>query len=143
MSFDSDHPNATPAEHPAEPGWYADPSGVHSHQAYWDGRTWTGAVRPGASPSEETRTSRPGCMAIVSLASGIGATVTSLPIWIISILSFAGGGQGLCVLGSFPCPIPEGLIVLLLGAPLILGLSGVVSGEIVVWSQSRSTFDVR
>jgi hypothetical protein len=28
------------------PGWYSDPEGVHTHQAYWDGEKWTGATRP-------------------------------------------------------------------------------------------------
>jgi len=32
-----------------EPGWYNDPSGQASHQAYWDGQQWTGATRPGVS----------------------------------------------------------------------------------------------
>jgi len=31
---------------PLEPGWYDDPSGQASHQAYWDGSSWTGATRP-------------------------------------------------------------------------------------------------
>ena len=31
---------------PNEPGWYSDPSGQASHQAYWDGSNWTGATRP-------------------------------------------------------------------------------------------------
>jgi len=31
---------------PMEPGWYDDPSGQASHQAYWDGSSWTGATRP-------------------------------------------------------------------------------------------------
>lgn len=38
-----------------EPGWYNDPSGQASQQAYWDGSNWTGATRPdpgiGHSPS--------------------------------------------------------------------------------------------
>lgn len=37
-------------DRPDAPGWYADPEGVHEHEAYWDGTNWTGAVRapPGA-----------------------------------------------------------------------------------------------
>ncbi len=31
---------------PMEPGWYNDPSGQASHEAYWDGSNWTGATRP-------------------------------------------------------------------------------------------------
>jgi hypothetical protein len=34
---------------PTEPGWYNDPSGKDSHQAYWDGQQWTGATRSGSS----------------------------------------------------------------------------------------------
>lgn len=30
---------------PTEPGWYNDPEGRYSHQAYWDGEAWTGATR--------------------------------------------------------------------------------------------------
>ena len=30
-----------------EPGWYNDPEGVYSHQAYWDGEKWTGEIRLG------------------------------------------------------------------------------------------------
>ena len=30
---------------PRSPGWYYDPEGRYSHQAYWDGETWTGAIR--------------------------------------------------------------------------------------------------
>jgi hypothetical protein len=40
---------------PMEPGWYNDPSGQASQQAYWDGSNWTGVTRPdpgiGKSPS--------------------------------------------------------------------------------------------
>jgi hypothetical protein len=31
---------------PTVPGWYNDPTGQASHQAYWDGGRYTGAVRP-------------------------------------------------------------------------------------------------
>jgi hypothetical protein len=31
---------------PTVPGWYNDPTGQVSHQAYWDGGRFTGAVRP-------------------------------------------------------------------------------------------------
>lgn len=31
---------------PVEPGWYEDPSGEATHEAYWDGEKWTGATRP-------------------------------------------------------------------------------------------------
>jgi hypothetical protein len=31
---------------PTVPGWYHDPSGVATHQAWWDGQRWTGATRP-------------------------------------------------------------------------------------------------
>jgi hypothetical protein len=31
---------------PVKPGWYNDPTGTHSHQAYWDGSKWSGATRP-------------------------------------------------------------------------------------------------
>lgn len=40
-------PSASPA--PTEPGWYNDPSGEATHQAYWDGKQWTGATRPNPS----------------------------------------------------------------------------------------------
>ena len=30
---------------PTDPGWYYDPEGRYSHQAYWDGERWTGATR--------------------------------------------------------------------------------------------------
>jgi hypothetical protein len=36
---------ATPRGQPTEPGWYSDPEGVRSHQAYWDGEKWTGETR--------------------------------------------------------------------------------------------------
>jgi hypothetical protein len=32
---------------PTLPGWYHDPSGRATHQAWWDGDQWTGATRPG------------------------------------------------------------------------------------------------
>ena len=34
---------------PTSPGWYNDPQGVHTHQAYWDGENWTQATRPGST----------------------------------------------------------------------------------------------
>ncbi len=34
------------APEPTVPGWYYDPSGRVSHQAYWDGGQWTGVTRP-------------------------------------------------------------------------------------------------
>ncbi len=34
---------------PTAPGWYNDPSGQMSHQAYWDGQQWTGETRPSRS----------------------------------------------------------------------------------------------
>lgn len=37
-----------------DPGWYNDPDGVHSHQAYWDGKQWTGETRPGPGQSVST-----------------------------------------------------------------------------------------
>lgn len=27
------------------PGWYKDPDGLATHQAWWDGEKWTGVVR--------------------------------------------------------------------------------------------------
>ena len=32
---------------PTTSGWYNDPSGRATHQAWWDGTRWTGATRPG------------------------------------------------------------------------------------------------
>lgn len=37
-------PTTGPA--PTVPGWYNDPTGQSSHQAYWDGGRFTGAIRP-------------------------------------------------------------------------------------------------
>lgn len=36
---------------PTAPGWYNDPTGKATHQAYWDGDKWTGATRDGPTPS--------------------------------------------------------------------------------------------
>jgi hypothetical protein len=38
---------------PTLPGWYHDPSGVTSHQAWWDGTKWTGATRPDPGGSSD------------------------------------------------------------------------------------------
>ena len=40
----------SPPEEPAQerpPGWYNDPEGKATHQAYWDGDSWTGETRLG------------------------------------------------------------------------------------------------
>lgn len=51
ISFETtpDHgelPERVTVEAPTVPGWYNDPTGQVSHQAYWDGGRYTGAVRP-------------------------------------------------------------------------------------------------
>ena len=37
---------------PTKPGWYNDPDGRYSHQAYWNGEKWTGATRPTPSRTQ-------------------------------------------------------------------------------------------
>jgi hypothetical protein len=40
---------------PTVPGWYYDPTGKASHQAWWDGTAWTGATRPDPGSFPEAR----------------------------------------------------------------------------------------
>lgn len=62
-------------------GWYSDPAGKASHQAYWNGEQWTGATRP--SPSESASSdSRSGLPRWVWVVGGIAI----LAIWIGSQL---------------------------------------------------------
>ncbi|MGA7098597.1 MAG: DUF2510 domain-containing protein, partial [Acidimicrobiia bacterium] len=63
--------DATPAV-PTAPGWYNDPTGKATHQAYWDGEKWTGATRDGSSaspaampPVATSQPGRSGCFWIV------------------------------------------------------------------------------
>jgi hypothetical protein len=45
----------TASRNPTQPGWYSDPNGVHSHQAYWDGEKWTGETRSGRKDARKAR----------------------------------------------------------------------------------------
>lgn len=57
---------------PTAPGWYNDPTGKATHQAYWDGDKWTGATRDGPTsspagipPVASSQPGRSGCFWIV------------------------------------------------------------------------------
>ncbi|MGA7281686.1 MAG: DUF2510 domain-containing protein [Acidimicrobiia bacterium] len=57
---------------PTAPGWYNDPTGKATHQAYWDGDKWTGATRDGPTsspagvpPVASSQLGRSGCFWIV------------------------------------------------------------------------------
>ncbi|MFC7529875.1 DUF2510 domain-containing protein [Actinoplanes sp. GCM10030250] len=43
----------SPAQPPAPPGWYADPSGLPASR-WWDGQEWTSHVQPGATARPPT-----------------------------------------------------------------------------------------
>jgi hypothetical protein len=45
----------TGGSQPTEPGWYFDPEGRYSHQAYWDGEKWTGEIRRGRKEARKAR----------------------------------------------------------------------------------------
>jgi len=148
VPFDSDVPDPRPVEPPVElplePGWYNDPAGAYSHQAYWDGARWTGAVRPGM-PNRETTNPEPGWVAKVSLASGIGAFATSLPFWLLLQLFVAGGMRGGFLSRFLPSEgvmeflVSEGVMEFLFGATSILGLSALVFGGVATGTHKRST----
>lgn len=137
MPLDSDVPGPQPAEPPVElpvePGWYNDPTGAYTHQAYWDGHRWTGAVRPGV-PNGETANPKPGLAGVVSLASGIGAFVTSLPFWLLLMFVVVVRMRGLFLSstslseGVMGFLLSEGVMGFLLGATSILGLFALVFG---------------
>lgn len=148
MPFDSDVPDTRPVEPPVElpvePGWYKDPTGEFSHQAYWDGEQWTGEVRPG-SPNRATTNAGPGWAAIVSLASGIGAFASSLPFWLVFQLFVAGGMRGGFLSstslseGVIGVLLSETGIGFLLGVASILGLSALMFGGVATGSHQRPT----
>ena len=148
MPFDSDVPDPRPVEPPVElpvePGWYNDPTGAYSHQAYWDGARWTGAMRPGM-PDRETTNPEPGWVAVVSLASGIGAFATSLPFWLLLQLFVAGVMRGGFLSKFLPSEgfmeflLSEGVMEFLFGATSILGLSALVFGGVATGTHKRST----
>lgn len=148
MPLDSDVPGPRPVEPPVElpvePGWYNDPTGAYTHQAYWDGHRWTGAVRPGV-PNGETENPKPGWAGIVSLASGIGAFATSLPFWLLLLVVVAvrmrGGFLSSTSLseGVMGFLLSEGVIGFLLGATSILGLSALVFGGVATATRERFT----
>ena len=70
-----------------EPGWYYDPTGVASHQAYWDGEKWTGATRPGpAQIGQPTKSSR----SLVGVSVAVGAAIVLIVILAVVVVQFAG-----------------------------------------------------
>ena len=148
MPFDSDVPGRRPVQPPvqlpAEPGWYNDPTGAHSHQAYWDGHRWTGAVRPGV-PNGATENSEPRWAGIVSLASGIGASAASLPFWLVLLVVVVARIRGRFFTstslseGVMGFLLSEGVIAFLLGATSLLGLFALVFGWIAVGTRKRFT----
>ena len=80
------HPVKAPGQ-PTQPGWYKDPSGRQTHEAYWDGEKWTGETRqstggPSASPNEPARWVLVGAGALLALGSFLPwaqAGIFSLP----------------------------------------------------------------
>lgn len=65
---------------PTSPGWYNDPSGNASHQAYWDGEKWTGATRPDpTTPADGT----PPVVTAQQRRSGCGWIIIALIVLII------------------------------------------------------------
>jgi len=108
------------------------------------GARWTGAVRPGM-PIRETTNPEPGWVAIVSLASGIGAFATSLPFWLLVQLFVAGGMRGGLLSTFLPSEgvmeflLSEGVLGFLMWAASILGLSALVFGGVATGTHKRST----
>jgi Protein of unknown function (DUF2510) len=76
-----------------QPGWYTDPTGETTRQAYWDGQQWTGATRtpsipastPTTPPAVTGQPGRSGCLmafliiiALLVLASIVGLIAVRL-----------------------------------------------------------------
>jgi len=61
------------------PGWYFDPSGTASNQAYWDGNAWTGQTRPRPGMKNSTTYWIAGIIAaaIIFVLIGVAATGSS------------------------------------------------------------------
>lgn len=61
------------------PGWYPDPAGSGGVR-YWDGRGWTPAVQPGATPPPPAPRSRPPGLGLIAALVVVGALVV-LALW--------------------------------------------------------------
>lgn len=98
-------PSADPVEPETSsqaPGWYNDPSGAASHQAYWDGEKWTGHTRAGPGQPAPAATSSSKTLAWVAIAVVGGIVLISILALIAVQLAgtevsetFAGIGESL------------------------------------------------
>jgi hypothetical protein len=55
----------------APAGWYNDPSGAVTHQAYWNGERWTGDTRPGPQAALGVKQRRSGCLVIALVVGAL------------------------------------------------------------------------
>lgn len=68
------------------PGWYNDPSGKATHQAYWDGAKWTGATHPAAGTTAPVS---PGKSGTPEWAKAVGGLVI-----VLVVIAYCGGAFG-------------------------------------------------
>lgn len=116
---------------PTVPGWYYDPEGRFSHQAYWDGENWTGAIRlPHQVPTEK----KPHRLRIVGWSAlGMGAASSVFGFF----LMVAGGTGTASGLNSFTM---GGAWLFLVGLVLVGGTL-VTAAIVAVVQRFRSTTD--
>lgn len=85
---------------PTIPGWYYDPSGSATHQAYWDGGKWTGATRPDPRRFPDAMPPRPRTNRWVIVAIIIGVAVFATAVALVAIyLADQGFADALGVAG--------------------------------------------
>lgn len=91
------HPLKAPGE-PTLPGWYKDPKGEKSHEAYWDGEAWTGEVRRPTDGADAVPATDPARW-LLMVAGAITALGSFLPWAQAGIFSLAGtDGDGVLTL---------------------------------------------
>lgn len=100
---------------PTAPGWYKDPAGQASHEAYWDGEKWTGATRqPGSTAAQQPSTmARPWLF-----AAGAFLILGSFLPWAQAGIFSLSGTSG------------DGVLTLMAG--VVVGLLGIVQPKNVV-----------
>ena len=86
------------SKQPTSPGWYRDPTGVATHEAYWDGEKWTGETRkPGGTTGEPSGSHR--AKAWLITAGALMVVGSFLPWAQAGIFSFSGTqGDGVLTL---------------------------------------------